>query len=154
MQSEEKKRKSEKTKKKWSDYYSKNREERIKYCSDWRKRNSERVNSLRRMHRENFLEKALYKACKGRASKDNLPFDLAVEDVVIPEKCPIFGVPLVTKTDYAPTIDRKIPSLGYTKSNIWVISHKANTMKNKATLEQLKTFCNSILELQELQKGA
>ena len=31
---------------------------------------------------------------KSRASEKNLPFNITLEDLIIPEKCPILGTPL------------------------------------------------------------
>ena len=38
----------------------------------------------------------------------------------------------------SPSLDRIIPSLGYVKGNIRVISFRANTLKNNATLSELE----------------
>lgn len=40
----------------------------------------------------------------------------------------------------SPSIDKVIPELGYVRGNVWVISNKANRIKNNATLEELKLF--------------
>ena len=80
------------------------------------------------------------------AKKLNLPFNLEVEDIVVPEMCPILNEPLKIGTRYAPSIDRIIPSLGYVKGNVWVISMKANAMKTDATKEELKLFARWIDE--------
>ena len=37
----------------------------------------------------------------------------------------------------SPSLDKIIPAIGYIKGNIAVMSHKANTMKQNATLEEL-----------------
>jgi hypothetical protein len=56
----------------------------------------------------------------------------------------------------SPSIDRVDSSKGYTKDNIQVISHRANNLKNNATLEELRklvtyveNFQNSRYPLQE-----
>jgi hypothetical protein len=62
---------------------------------------------------------------------------------VVPDKCPILGIELfisekgVGRTDNSPSLDRIIPSLGYVKGNIAVISQRANRIKNDATLEEI-----------------
>jgi hypothetical protein len=87
-------------------------------------------------------ERILHSAAKSRAKMQNVPFNLLFEDIVIPKFCPILEIPLAIGTGGNPTInspslDKIIPELGYVKDNIQVISHKANTIKNNATLEDL-----------------
>ena len=66
-----------------------------------------------------------------------VPFSITPEDVVIPNFCPVLGIPLEPSiqhsTDCSPTIDRLIPELGYVLGNIEVISHRANTIKGVGT---------------------
>lgn len=89
--------------------------------------------------------KMLY-AAKARAKKDNLPFDLILDDIVIPDTCPILGL-LLTKNSNkcqpnSPSLDKIEPLKGYVKGNIQVISHKANTMKSNASIEEIEKLLN------------
>lgn len=85
-----------------------------------------------RIRIENW-ERATVRVCKIRAGKLGVPFSLVASDIVIPEVCPVLGIPLVlslkTKTPNTPSIDRVIPALGYVPSNIRVISWRANRLK-------------------------
>jgi hypothetical protein len=88
------------------------------------------------------VAKLIFLRARGRAKELGLPFDLQFSDVVIPEKCPALGIPLVCGeakkvVDGSPSLDRIVPELGYVKGNVVVVSHKANTMKNSATVEEL-----------------
>ena len=76
---------------------------------------------------------------KQRAKKFNLPFDLDKDWFYanLPKYCPVFGTELTTGKNNA-SIDRRVPEKGYIKSNCYIISHRANTIKNDATLEELK----------------
>jgi hypothetical protein len=60
----------------------------------------------------------------------------------MPEVCPVLGIPLVvgdgSAKDNSPSIDRINPAGGYTKDNIRVISHRANTIKSNATIEEME----------------
>lgn len=47
--------------------------------------------------------------------------------------------------EYSPSIDRIDNSKGYIKGNVWIISMKANAMKNSANFKELHTFCKNIL---------
>lgn len=84
---------------------------------------------------------------KRRAMRDNLPFDLTVDDITIPKKCPVLGVRFDlegprTSAD-SPTLDRIKPHLGYVKSNVIVICSKANRAKsdlNSSELRKLAAF--------------
>lgn len=96
----------------------------------------------------NFVH-SMWKAAKKRASERDLEFNIEESDIVIPDVCPILEVPLKFGTkgnyDYSPSLDRIDNTKGYIKGNIQVISKKANTMKNSATLQELQTFCKNIL---------
>lgn len=85
-------------------------------------------------------EKRLLQGAKDRARTKNLPIDIELSDIKIPDNCPILGVPLELGTPYAPSLDRIVPSEGYTKGNVWVISRKANAMKQDASKEELERF--------------
>lgn len=109
----------------------------------------ERMKLLKRENsRKNYLQ-VLWKRTSDRAKRNNIEFSITKEDVIIPLRCPILGIPLFlgTKGDYknSPSIDRVNNSKGYTKDNIRVISSLANTMKNCATEEQLLEFSKNIL---------
>ena len=91
----------------------------------------------------------LFKAAKARAQKFGLPFNLNVEDVAIPDFCPVLGIPLefgLTKGFKArsPSLDRLIPELGYVRGNVRVISLRANTIKRDATAEELIKVANYV----------
>ena len=93
----------------------------------------------------------LYEA-RRRATRNNLPFNIELSDIVIPLKCPALGIPLFVgagfPTENSPSLDRMIPKLGYVKGNVVVVSHKANTMKNSGTLREmlmLVRFYSSVL---------
>lgn len=95
------------------------------------------------------LEYRLLIGAKSRAKKQNVPFSLTIDDIVIPEVCPFLNIKLEKSknrfSDSSPSLDKIIPSLGYVKGNIHVISHKANVMKNGASLDELKMFSQNIL---------
>lgn len=83
----------------------------------------------------------LWRSAKSNTKKDGIKFSLTLRDIIIPEKCPLLLVDLVFNAkgynDYSPSIDRIDPNKGYIKDNIWVVSHRANKIKNDATIEEL-----------------
>ena len=89
---------------------------------------------------------------KMRAKRAGLPFTITVLDVVgvVVDTCPLLGLPLIYATgkiyDNSPTLDRKICERGYTKDNIAVISHRANRLKSDASLEELQTLLNNLVQ--------
>lgn len=103
-----------------------------------------RKNSYKRNHIHAMIANA-----RDRAIKYGYEFDIQDSDIIVPEVCPLLEVPFVLgegkEYEYTPTIDRIDNTKGYTKDNIWVISKKANSMKNSATFKELETFCTNIL---------
>lgn len=86
-------------------------------------------------------ERVLYSLAKQRAAKRGLAFTIEPSDIVIPERCPILGIPLVKGVGRAhhgsPSLDRIDNTRGYEKGNVMVISHRANHLKSDATAEEL-----------------
>ena len=89
-------------------------------------------------------ELLLLRSAKHRAKAGNFPIDITIEDIKIPEFCPILKIKLEVSIENAaynsPSLDKIIPELGYIKGNVQVISNLANTMKWNATFEQLINF--------------
>lgn len=83
-------------------------------------------------------EYRLWHGAKVRAGKRNRDFTINIKDIIIPEVCPIFKLPFTSKGEYSPSLDRVDSSKGYIKENIQVISKRANTLKNNATIEELE----------------
>ncbi len=116
-----------------------------------------------RYYREHRAERLAYNAdrpsgsqlvysAKWRAKKDGVPFDLNASDFRIPEVCPALGLLLVMgdgqPTDASPTLDRLIPSLGYVRGNVYVISARANRLKGDGTAEELERIAAYIRQNQ------
>lgn len=79
-------------------------------------------------------------------------FNLTIEDIIIPEKCPLLEITLSTnpkdfKEQNYYTGDRIDSSKGLVKGNIQIISMLANRMKNKATELELLTFATNGLKI-------
>lgn len=87
-------------------------------------------------------QKNLLRWAKGRADKQGLNFNLTVEDIEIPELCPVLGIPLIhgvgRPCDNSPTLDKVVPELGYVKGNIIIISNRANRLKSDASFWEMK----------------
>jgi hypothetical protein len=96
------------------------------------------------------LKQQLFRSAKKRALKKELEFTIELEDIYIPQKCPILKVPLICSTRYSPSIDRIFPDKGYIKGNIAVISTLANSMKANATPKELLIFSRNIKKYMDL----
>ena len=83
----------------------------------------------------------LFEVCRDRARKKGIPFTLEISDIVVPEVCPILGIPLSQENrNNWPSVDRVNPALGYIPGNVVVISYRANRIKNDASLEELEAI--------------
>lgn len=87
-------------------------------------------------------QKNLLRWARGRAERAGLPFNLTVDDIQIPEFCPVLGIPLYCgkgrMCENSPTIDRIVPDMGYTSGNIIVVSNRANRIKSNASWWELQ----------------
>jgi hypothetical protein len=90
-------------------------------------------------------------AARYRAKQKGVPFDITIDDIVIPKYCPILGIKLKSSElgrkgncPTSPSLDRIIPELGYVKGNVRVISQRANTLKSNATSVELEKILNDV----------
>ena len=90
--------------------------------------------------------KLLYKNIKSRCKRIGREFSIELEDIIIPEKCPVFGFELKREDKQtwmsAPSVDRIDSSKGYIKGNITVVSRRANILKRDAIVEELEQLLN------------
>jgi len=120
--------------KKHAEYHKAHREERVQYHKDYYYNRRMRI-----------LEWDILYRIRSRAKKLGIPFNLAREDIVVPDLCPVLGIALNrggtgvkgARPD-SPSVDRIRPELGYTKGNVRIISNRANTLKCNATIEELE----------------
>jgi hypothetical protein len=125
-----------------------------KSANNWHKNNRVYHNKkLREFWHKRKAERPefhLWELAKRRAKESGTPFTIKPVDIKIPEFCPVFGHKLeFVPNSYSPntpSLDRRIPELGYIPGNVFIISHKANTMKSNATfaeIEQLYQYMKS-----------
>ena len=133
---------------KWHrDYRARNKDRVRGYREKSRKEKPERAREYVARSRSKDPVRALLNAARSRSRLYGLDFDITHEDVVMPEKCPILGIPFGPNTGRgcgahsdSPSLDRIDPSKGYVKGNVQVLSRLANTMKSNATREHLLAF--------------
>lgn len=125
---------------------NKNKKEKMLLDPEYRKKINEQKRANSRL---NFKQSMLSNA-KRRALKKNLDFNLTLEDIVVPDLCPILKIPFIIGTkgnyEHTPSLDRINNKLGYTRDNVQIITKKANSMKNSATSEELLLFANWVLK--------
>ena len=100
-----------------------------------------------RRYQESDCATKMFYAAKRRAKMKDIKFDITIDDITIPEFCPILGLKLqsvrgTTGRDSSPSLDRIDNSKGYIKGNIAVISFRANTLKNNATADELRAVAD------------
>ncbi len=98
--------------------------------------------------REENPKRYLWCAAQVRARRNNIPFDITPEDFEIPDRCPVFDIPLLQadgkRQPSSPSLDRIDASKGYVKGNVEIISWRANDLKKDATPEELSLLSNYV----------
>ena len=111
-------------------YYLENREARRAYHKQYRLENPETV---------------MLRGAKNRSKEAGLAFDIKLEDIKIPSRCPLLDILLVVGGGHnSPSLDRIDSAVGYTRDNVWVISWRANALKNDATLAELEMIVDGL----------
>lgn len=140
-------------------YNALRRDDQNIYKSDWAKANPEKVKAARAkwaaanpdwrsVNRAKYRARYVLKNLGERARKAGRPFALT-EDVIIDmltetKVCPVLGIPLSHAVgrarDDSPSFDCFYPEFGYVPGNVFVMSRRANTIKNNATLAEIQAL--------------
>lgn len=168
MSEEERDRKNARQREYWAEHYSRNADRAAKkaaydkiYCSEnqekitnkhrrWQRENAPRLNGKKVVRRSKLNERYMLNSARERAKKSGVPFDITVDDIFIPDICPVLGIPLRVASGkaaaYSPSLDKIIPALGYVRGNICVISHRANKLKRDGTLAEIEAIAKYMRE--------
>jgi hypothetical protein len=111
-----------------------------------------RLEELHQERREKGIDEvsAMWSRAKYRAKQKGIDFTIEQEDIIIPDRCPLLGIELVchrgkgSQQGNSPSLDRIDSTKGYIKGNVWVISNRANTLKNDASLQELQTLVENL----------
>ena len=112
------------------------------YKKAYRKRHPDKIASAAKRtkirHKMEHKGSVMLNCARNRAKRLGVPFELKLEDIVIPKYCPITGVELWSgNRTTSGSIDRIIPELGYIKGNIGVISMGVNQLKGRLTVDEV-----------------
>jgi hypothetical protein len=97
------------------------------------------------------IERYLINCARGRAKQRKIEFTITEKDIEWNKYCPLLGMELYYRDRFNPkkegsyrensaSLDRIDSSKGYVPGNVWVISTKANRLKNNATLDDMKVL--------------
>lgn len=139
------------------EWVKKRREKRLKFYYDNKENMTEeekeesrkKNNDYLRMKRRQDPRGPMLADARKRAKAKGLEFDLVKSDLSIPDVCPVLGIPLAVaskRSAGSPSLDRIDNTKGYSKENVCVISLRANTLKNDATIDELEKITNYMKE--------
>lgn len=118
----------------------------LKYGVDHREDLAEYRKRQSAARRQKDPVRYLLNQCRYRSKKLGIAFDIEKDDLVIPDVCPVFNIPLFftpgRRTHNSFSLDRWDNTKGYVKGNVHVISWKANMYKGDLTLEEVERLYN------------
>ena len=125
--------------------YHRTRAQPIQHIRDWKKAcpgDHKKLTNKTSGHK--YRERAIETHMLKRAKKRGLEVNITLEDIIIPEFCPVFGIRLARNVGQktggraSPSLDRIDNTRGYVRGNVIVVSLRANRLKNDATVEELQ----------------
>lgn len=139
-----------KTEEKRKAYAKKHRQKMRDNLQKWRKDNPDKIQAQRVKYHAEHPEQILLSRARSRAKKKKIECSIVEGDIIIPNVCPLLGIPLHKvglngkALDTSPSLDRIDSTKGYVKGNVWVISWRANSLKNDATLDELEKLVSAL----------
>jgi hypothetical protein len=131
--------------KRWRDRHP---EKRKAASKRWRNANRNRFNESRRVWRANNIERALFMEAKSRSKRRGTEFTIRLEDIPpIGTHCPLLGVPFSPAHSgdaFAPSLDRLDSRFGYVPGNVWIVTRRANLIKNDGTAAEHEAIARAM----------
>lgn len=121
--------------------------DRREYQSQWYQENKETIKARYKRYREEHTINAIFAGRKSLAKSKGIEFTITIDQIEIPDCCPILKVPFQRHTQHAMSLDRIDPKKGYIPGNVQVLSRRANAMKNDASPEELLKFADWIYQV-------
>lgn len=87
--------------------------------------------------------RAMLTGRRADAKKRGIEFTLVEKDVIIPDVCPVLGIPIIhntggsSRSDNSPSLDRIDNNKGYIPGNVVVVSWRANLLKKDASIDEI-----------------
>lgn len=122
-------------------------EVRKAYFKEYRKKNPGKP---KKYYQKNPIKQMLHNA-RNRARMKGLEFTITEADILVPDTCPILGIPIKSAIgqnpsgkgkDNSPSLDRVDNTQGYVPGNVRVISYKANSWKSNFTYADVLSLAN------------
>lgn len=136
-------------------YYHDNKEKVLEDVKKYREANRPKIQEKGREYYRRKLKNRLLNAARARSRKYGYEFNLTEADIILPKYCPLLGIEMfVTESRKGSkhssfSLDRIDSSKGYTKDNVWVISHMANSMKSDSNYEDFKKMADNWKQFHE-----
>lgn len=89
-------------------------------------------------------KRAKFKIKKSNTKRAGIEFTINYGELEWPEYCPVLGIKLDyfvkggVPSDYSPSFDRLDSTKGYIRGNVLIMSHRANRIKNNATIDEVR----------------
>ncbi|MFC0634696.1 hypothetical protein [Brevundimonas balnearis] len=105
--------------------------------------NAAYMRSYQRRSRRTHPHRTILERARERARRQGVPYSLRRQDIAIPDRCPVLGIPLQvgqSRSRASPSLDRIDPDQGYVVGNVRVISDHANKLKGNRKLADIQSL--------------
>jgi len=124
----------------------------------WHERHPGRGGEFNRTWRHKNPAKFILNTIRGRAKAKGWEFDLTLEQVealLEPMRCALTGLPLrwtqATHDPWAPSLDRRDNSKGYTLDNVRVVAYRVNLMRREMTDDEFLAIAHALIDTMEVK---
>ena len=94
----------------------------------------------------------MLQSARHRAKEKGWDYNLDLDDIEIPDRCPVLDIPIEKNPRQLPTsasLHRLDPEKGYIKGSVMVISWRANDLLKNATVDELEKLLEFTFKLLE-----